>query len=213
MKRKGIVYLGTAILLCLALPALAGVTYSGSLSSTAADQILGSGVWIEPGVTTLDWTVLELEDSSWLYTYELSVPIGEVSHLILQVSPTFTEQNIIATSGTFGNIEINTFTPGGGNPGMPGEIYGLKFDEAFGLVATFELHTDRHPMWGHVYAKDGNVGGDVNTAYNAGFKNVGESRIMVPNTDDIVPEPAGLLALMVGMTSLAGYGIRLRKRG
>ena len=212
MKHRSIVCLGTAILLCLAFSAHAQATYTGSLSSTSEDEILGSGVWIDPGVTTIDWVITENEDSSWHYVYTLSVPVGAVSHFILQVSPTFTEQDILSVSGTFGNIQLDTFTPNSSNPGMPGPIYGIKFDEAYGTVATFELVTYRIPVKGHFFAKNGKVDGIKNTVYNAGFANIGESRIMVPDTDTYVPEPAGLLAMMIGMTSLAGFGCRLRKR-
>ena len=212
MKYGSAVCLGTAMLLCLAFPALAQTIYTGSLSSSSAGEIAGSGVWIDPGVTTVDWIITQNPDTSWHYIYALSVPTGEVSHFILQVSPTFTEQDILAVCGTFEDIEIETFYPGGSNPNMPGPIYGIKFDDAYGTVAMFELDTYRVPIPGHFFAKDGKVGGVANTAYDAGFASAGGSLIMVPDTDTYIPEPAGLLALLIGLTSLASFGFRRRRR-
>ncbi|OFX15082.1 MAG: hypothetical protein A2Z18_03065 [Armatimonadetes bacterium RBG_16_58_9] len=212
MKQALVVYLGMAVLLCLAVPALSGPPYSGSITSSTG-EILGSGVWIDPGVTVLDWSVTLNTDTSWHYAYTLSVPRGGVSHFILEVSPTFTENDIIGTSGSFGYVVIDTFSPGPGNPNMPGDIYGIKFDEAFGTTATFELDTYRSPVWGNFYSKDGNAGGaGMNTAYNAGFGNPDPlaARIMVPDTDTNIPEPSSLLAFLVGGTSLIGICIRRR---
>ena len=215
MKQAHVVYLGMALLLCLAAPAFSVPTYSGTLTSSYPDldsEILGSGAWVDPGVTVLDWTVTLNEDTSWDYVYTLGVPLGAVSHFILEVSPTFTENDILETSGSFAKVELDTFYPGSGNPNMPGDIYGIKFDEAFGTTATFQVRTYRSPVKGNFYAKDGNAGGTINTAYNAGFGDASPDaiKIMVPDTDTYVPEPSSLLAFLVGGTSLIGFCIRRR---
>ena len=172
----------------LLLPTL-GAAYSGILLSTDSG-ILGSGAWMNPGPTWLEWNVTQNADNSWHYNYLFGHPEGETSHFILEVSPNFTENDIFDETGDFGMIQIDTYVGGPSNPNMPGPIYGIKFDEGCGTVTGFSFNSWRAPMWGDFYAKDGQAPPfsddeasdsflafretappmeDWNTAWNAGF--------------------------------------------
>ncbi len=135
------------------------VSYSGTLSTPI--ELGGSGAWYLG--STINWVVTDLENGTWRYWYQLSVPVGAVSHFILETSRNFTLADIVEGSamGDFSKIYVGTWSAnqGSSNPGIPGPVYGLKFDEAYGLVTTIQFDSYRMPMWGDFYAKDGTAGG------------------------------------------------------
>ena len=144
----------TAIGVGLLLFPTRGAAYSGILLSTDSG-IIATGAWMNPGPSWLEWSVTQNPDDSWRYNYLFGHPEGETSHFILEVSPTFTENDIFNETGDFGAIQIGLYEGGPSNPGMPAPIYGIKFDEGSGTVTGFSFSSWRAPMWGDFYAKDG----------------------------------------------------------
>jgi len=212
--------------LAVAVSASAGVMYQGSLTS-ADGGLVGTGAWVNPGPTTLSWVVTQDDVLGYFhYSYTMDVPVGAVSHFIVEASPDFPEADLLNPQGPFGSIDIDTFLPGPGNEGMPDDIFGIKFDATSGTSITIEFDTYHRPMWGDFYSKDGQAGGQgLNAVWNFGFTNpdwdppylydpdadppvfpVPPSdgsymyHVLVPDT--VVPEPASMALVGIGLGAL-----------
>ncbi len=198
---------GTVLLAAVLLLPSEAAAYSGSLSSENMG-IVGTGHWIETGPTTIEWSVTENGDGTWHYEYTFTHPIGETSHLILETCGNFTEIDIFNMSGDFGPIEIQLHHVYPGNPSMPEDIYGIKFDDSWGLSTHIEFDSTRLPMWGDFYSKDGTAGGaGMNAAWNAGFTTPDwdpeapaqdgsvENHLLVPDTHYSPVEPTSWTAV------------------
>lgn len=197
--------------------------FSGALSS-ADFSILGTGNWIVTGPTQIEWSVFQNPDASWHYAYTFSHPGGETSHFILETSTNFTTADFLDPSGDYAEAEIGWHDQGSGNPNMPSSIYGIKFDEAWGLTSLFEFDSFRMPVWGDFYSKNGSAGGyGVNSAWNQGFGMADtdpdapamdgsiENHILVPDTQLVpIPEPSSLL--LVGASLIGAFVARRRFR-
>lgn len=227
MYKNGSIHLMILLLgilvLCVQVPAQA-TSYTGSL--TAVDGgLLGTGIWFDntaPGwfAPELTWIVTRNDDNTWHYDYTLSVSSMEVSHMIVEASPSFGSDNIWGESGPFASVDVDDFSAGGPNPGMPDGMHGIKFDSTTGTTVRIQFNSDRDPVWGDFYAKDGKSGGIDNALWNAGFTmpdfdplspaNSGSymGHLLVPDT---VPEPCGLAALLVGLSSLTSVCLRRRR--
>ena len=172
-----------ALLLCPAVALAIGVPVTGADLvgyRTTADGLVGQGRWCpELGGFRLDWNIY-FDGTYWNYTYSMSDADGsdlqpELSHMILEVSPTITSENIdeiiFNTSIDFDeedgqvNLEWGAdpdgttgSNPGGnnGNPNLPADLYGVKFAES--STDTWYFQSTRAPVWGDFYAKDGSAG-------------------------------------------------------
>lgn len=164
----------------------------------------------------LGWKVYETA-AGWVYDYGIFVPAKKLSHVIIEVSETFTAANIL--QGTTDGWELGYWgDEGNSNPGIPEILYGLKFDSNNFLDA-FKIVTDRAPMWGSVYMKDGKFFGHDVYAFNDNFGGRSEGSIygqapdgfiLVPNTvTSQVPEPGSLALLSLG---LVGAGFTMNRR-
>lgn len=145
--------------------------WTGSRSTPVGSGIYGQGGWASSGFV-LSWNITQ---NGNLFTYVYTIEGGtndltfkDVSHFIIEVSPTFTAANLLP--GSDSPLEgPDIYTEDDGNPSMPSNVYGVKFDFGGEAPFTYTLITDRMPVWGDFYAKDGKTAGIDNVAYNAGF--------------------------------------------
>jgi len=205
--------------------ASAGLIYTGSLSSETGG-IQGSGVWVDVTLlrekdypnwvpATLTWTVSENPDMSWRYQYELTVYRGDISHMIIETSLNFAFEDVLNCTE---NYQVEWFPPGPSTPGMPDNIYGVKFDGLTETTETITFDSWRTPIWGNFYSKDGRAGGEQNAVWNTGFPDPGfdpysepsdgslSYHILVPDTvlgpSEVIPEPASIVLLLAGLSGL-----------
>jgi hypothetical protein len=221
--------LGVALLPTVA---AAAPSYTGTLAA-GSNQLQGTGFWVADNGETgwfpasITYDVMQNEDGSWHYAYTLSVYRASISHMIIEVSPTFTASDLWNFTGPAGTAVVADYGPGPSNPSMPGTMRGIKFDSASGTNSTFAFDSWRPPVWGDFYARCGNVGGTQNTVWNgdgslgftaADVDPIGPAsstpldlHLLVPDSFG-VPEPMTAAMLLVGgvaavtMRRGGGYG-------
>lgn len=196
--------------------------YNGSISYSSG--IYATKDWANTS-TKISWLVSQNSDSSWRYSYTFEVPSKNISHFILEVSANFTSNDflgfynppvlasILGTSGSWTAYEPTTYNssgPGKSNPGIPGDIFGIKFEfNGDSTLWHFEFDCTKQPMWGDFYAKDGKTGGKDVYAYNKGFgiDILTDDGMHIAVPDTVVPVPA---AVLLGMLGMAVAGAKLR---
>jgi hypothetical protein len=224
-KRFGVFFVACVSFLLITCQVRADL-YSGSLTydGDAVDTgIIATGSWADSG-TRIEWDITK-QGSNYHYEYKFTVPAKDISHLILQVSDSFETENIWNISGGVsaeGPTDYDSNSNDKSNPGLPGTIYGIKFEpSADSTTLTWSFNSDREPIWGNFYAKDGKEGTcpvllslasdtcdyhiDV-YAYSSGLID-GEGFIAVPDTN-VVPVPS---AIFLGFLGLSIAGVKLRK--
>lgn len=173
--------------------------------STAGAVTVGPTVW--NGSWQYSSVTYDISLSNNLYTYSYTWSAGEesskaLSHIITQVSDNFTIGNIFTgtTAGYIGPDFYSDTTQGQSNPGLSPGIFGLKWNTSGDpLVFTWQIVTDRAPMDGIIYAKDGVLGGrDANDVWVWAKYNV-----QVPDTVS-VPEATTMLLFGIGLVGIAG---------
>ncbi len=212
-----------------------------TLSTPIGDGIFATGGWSAEGgrgfSITSTWTTNA--DGSIHFAYHISAdPSSDllskgISHLILGVSPNVPLDEIIipgtftATGGTDMHavaLQIDGDAPktysgtDPSNPGLPGSLYGIKWDvpqEEAGTSLWFEFDSLRVAKLGNFYAKDGKDGRskiDV-YAYNSGL-NGGDDFIWVPDSERVtlVPEPS-TYATLGALLIVAVWAAKRRREG
>jgi hypothetical protein len=166
--------------------------------------------------------VSQNQDGSWHYDYTFTVPEKDISHIIFETSPTFTESDLLNLTWPGDLTEVQTHTSANGNPDIPGSMYGVKFDSPAQGTTSWNIEFDswRQPVWGDFYARDGRTDGNLNSAWNQGFLSADPTdppqngslnyHVLVPDTvATSTPEP-GTLAL-VGLALLLLPVVLLRR--
>ena len=143
-----------------------------SSSTVCAGGVNATQAWSNGGFK-IDWTISQT-GSLWTYNYTVDVTdsptkIKDVSHFILEVTNDANPFHILG--GTSTPTEGPKTWTASGNPGMPNPMYGVKFDFG-GPVVNYTMVTDRAPVWGVFYSKDGKDGGQDVTAWSAALNDV-----------------------------------------
>lgn len=203
------ILLAVALVLLLS-PLASALSFSGSLTSPSG--VDATGYWADQGFR-IEWMIQDQPDGSWYYEYWLTDAAGNpwetaaVSHFTLEISPDATATDFWGTDG----LEFGSFD---------GLESAMKLDYG---ATHYSFYSNRAPVWGDFYAKDGVAGGlGWNEAYNAGFGDpdpmdmptdgsIG-NKILRPDTSTtVVPEPGTMLLMGIG---IAGAGVvrRLRRK-
>lgn len=197
------------------------ITFTGTI--LGGSTLFGTAPW-NTNATNLSWTVYDSPITGlWTYEYIFSGASKSVSHVILEVSSNFTVANIFSGT-TPGYSGPNTYVQDNSNPGMPaGGVFGLKWNTSNDpLVYSFTVVTNRMPMWGDFYAKDGVYQSNWVYAYNQNFGtnttepiangNAG-GWVLVPDTQTtVIPEPGTFLLLGTGLLGIAAIRYRRSKK-
>ena len=139
-----------------------------------ADPCENINVWLNND-TSLCWDVTYNNDGTWTYHYHLEVgDTKNISHMILQVSDSFTEDNYL--SGPDPSLDTySSTTQGGSNPAMPCAMTGLKWSDQNDTQWDLVFDSNRAPTWGDFYAVDGKKPGhngepnEIPVIWNVGF--------------------------------------------
>ncbi len=169
VRLPGRMYLVLLALALVATPVWA-VTFVGSLS-TGDGMLVGSSHW--GSGTSLAYSVSRgATDEYWHYTYTFTAAQHGLSNIIFEVSEgsdPFTHENLFNASDAVESDGIKLYGPSPSTPGLTSTFYGAKFEinyEPGGTprVYVIQFDSDRMPMWGDFYAKNGQT-----QVYNAGM--------------------------------------------
>jgi hypothetical protein len=201
--------LGLAVVAALFVPSTVSATPITGALSTPGGLITG-GNWASGYKVTYSAEFIP-STNLWHYIYTYTKPDGSpltpaTSHAIVGMSANATAANIFNVSG--GEWEVSTFSGGGSNPGMPGNLYGIKNNMVDGTFSV-SFDSNRQPMWTDFYAK----GGSSSFAYNSDFgvpvanpndytgipvNGSGDPLNKILGPDTVVPEPQSFALLAIG---------------
>ena len=203
--KKGLVLLITILSFALATNLWAS-TITGSISGPS-NGLFGVNQW---STATFEWAITDPDQSvsgHWEYVYSFTAPSKAISHIIIQVSDNFEEDDMLAGT-TLGGL-LDTYSEdsqGGSNPFMPEEMTGIKWNFSDVLSATITIVTDRIPMEGNFYAIDGKKPGEEVYAWSGDSTGFGFN-VPVPDTgtNGKVPEPTTIFLLGSGLVGAVPF--------
>ncbi len=191
--------------------------------------LAGTGVWGQSsGGFSISWLITEPTPGTLHYEYTFSWPQGAPSHVILELSEGCASSTAGCVWGFLfdgqepAKIAWGTFSPsdpGNANPNLPNPIYGVKVDrpDSDGLVV--EFYSNRVPVWGNFYSKNGNAGGlGTNSVWNLGLESAnadsGNVSYFIARPNSVqeppeIPEPGTMALLGAGLVALG----LIRRRG
>jgi hypothetical protein len=222
---------------------------SGSRTTPDTSGVVAADGWAAAsGGFKVSWVITQQGTNSYftgtnyLYQYTFSNADGttpttpNISHLLLETSGNFTLADIKAATidgiaatltgpTTFDGQVGSASGPGdnNGNPNLPGDLFGIKLESTADSKTVFAFYSDRAPMWGDFYVKDGAPGTDhiIATAWNTGFGTNPDINtpsadfykwIAVPDTKPGgVPVPPTVWLMGSGLVGLGLMGWRRRK--
>jgi hypothetical protein len=196
--------------------ALSGDLEAGRTSAEGGG-ITATGVW-DNGGFTLSWIIKEIEPNRWQYAYTINVTsqFADTSHFILEVTE---DDDPFTIFNDPGDIEgPRSWRESGGNPRMPNDMYGIKFDFGDDPV-TYTIVTNRAPVYGVFYAKDGAVGGEDVVAWSNALndgnyktsKFSGTTTDFIVRPDSIVPIPSAVWLFGSGIIGLVFIRRKFKK--
>jgi len=199
--------------------------YHGSRNSGEGGGIDATGPWAGPEFV-LSWHITE-DNGTFTYVYGITDSSGgdlakAVGNWILQLTPDDIDWTGIfdGVAGLGGSPEVGLFTQGPSTPGLPGDLFGVKFEFLDGTLM-IQFETPYAPAWGSFWANGGKHRGQNVYASNTGF--YGGALTPPGDTTDFtnwipvdgvmtpVPEPSTLILLLSGTGLLAGAA-RFKKK-
>src|SRR5690606_36314298 len=153
-------------------------TYTGSLTYTppyppdAADELSVQVDGLDWVTYTLSiaWTMTDTDNTypthpwKYSYTFQHDGNGAAISHMIVEGSPGIGDDDIIGLSGAK-NPDVGFQMAQSGNPDIPEGLWGIlveplgEDDTSF----TFSFYSNRMPVWGDFYAKNGGRVGEFNS--------------------------------------------------
>ncbi len=172
----------------IALSGAARSEFTGSLD-LQSKGLEATGGW-GAGPASIQWTVSHVSETTWQYTYSLTVPAGKIGHVIIETSPLLKGDSFVAFSSSpmAKTNEVKKFSS---LPDLHQDIYGVGsalYGKAAKVIITFE--TDAPPVWGDVYAQ----GSGEDAAADVAIWNSGFVKTPALDIDPIVPASDGTIA-------------------
>jgi hypothetical protein len=222
-------------ILTLALWAPAAQAYymelTGNRTSTDTSQLITTGAFSARKGFEIAWHITAAAPgAAFHYEYTISGVDGgalgkALSHWILEVSNPSSPSDFSNISGLqepcHGQYVPATWQPQPGKPGLPGDMYGIRFDvernigKADDRIYTFAFDSFFEPVWGDFYAQ----GSNGVYAYNTGFGTDPDQFttdfspwILVPGARTVAPLPSSLLLLGSGLAGLGMVRFRLQQK-
>lgn len=207
--------------------AATGTELNDSRTSPVAEGLQATEGWDDGGFT-IAWDIHSFMDGyneRWKYIYTITTDTAQndISNLILEVTNDGNPFNTYL--GTDTKIEGPKLwdVPSSGSPLMPNSIYGVKFDFGGESISgvKYTMITDRAPVYGVFYAKDGNNpyvvawSNALSTSQYWNNESLTEIDFIVrpdgggwpPHS---VPEPATMLLLCSGLIGIAAVSGKKR---